>query len=150
MSAKQTHSQFIAAGWVVMAMILVGVTGCPEDRPKTSVREVVGTIEQVDTNSNVVKVRAYVAKHEAYNTFTVRVNDETEIMINGTLAKLGDLRVGERAEGRILIEKLDGANVFTAQAVKVERGEVLQAPSDRGESPPSAGDVGSSGTEDGD
>ena len=128
MIPRKVRQHTFVTGLLLSTFALLALAGCPEDRPKPDIREVVGTIEQVDTTHNVVKVRSYVAKHEAYSTFMVHVTDETEIMINGSLAKLGDLRLGERAEGRIRIDKQSGGNTFTALAVKVERGEVLQAP----------------------
>lgn len=103
-------------------------SGCREEREKISIREVVGTIEEIDLNRQQVKVRAYIEKHETYDTFTVEVTPDTEILINGSLATLADVRVGERAEGTVEVARRDGATVLTARAVTIERGEVLTAP----------------------
>ena len=87
-----------------------------------------GTVEEIDLTGRRVKVRAYLEKHETYETFDVQVTEDTEILINGALAKMDDVRVGERAEGRIRVTRRDGKTALTALAVSIERGEVLSAP----------------------
>jgi len=109
-------------------LLLFNASGCPDEREKTRTEEVVGTIEEIDLKNRRVKVRAYLEKHETYQTFEVQVTDDTEILINGALANMEDARVGERAEGTIRITRNEGKSALTAIAVKIERGEVLSAP----------------------
>lgn len=115
---------------------LLTVTGCPENRESTTVIELVGTVEKIDRNNRRVEVKTFIEKHGQYQTFTVHVTDETEILINGSLATLADVREGERAEGRVRVTKEDDKRVFTALAVNIERGEVLSAPGAAASPPP--------------
>jgi hypothetical protein len=134
---------------------MLPLAGCSDRKESTRVEEVVGTIEEIDLANNRVKVKAYVEKQESYHTFVVHISDDTEVMINGSLAKLTDVHEGERAEGRVRITRKDGVTTFTALAVKIERGEVLAAPGtpDAGAAgdatPPSISprDMGTSGAE---
>jgi hypothetical protein len=116
--------------------VIPPVSGCREKRESTTVRELVGTVEEIDLNARKVKVKAYIEKHEAYETFLVDVTDETEILINGSLATLKDVREGERAEGRVRVTKHEGKTQLTALAVSIERGEVLAAPGTEAAPPP--------------
>lgn len=109
--------------------LLASIAGCPNRGESTTVREVVGTIEEIDLQNKRVKVKAYLEKHETYETFLVHVTNETEILINGSLATLNDVKEGERAEGRVRVNRSEGRTELTALAVSIERGEVLAAPS---------------------
>ncbi|HRX85056.1 MAG TPA: hypothetical protein P5572_08565 [Phycisphaerae bacterium] len=136
---------------LLAAAALLPLTGCPEKSESSMVKELAGTVEEIDLPHHRVKVKAYLEKHGTYETFTVNVNDETEILINGSLASLEDVREGERAEGRVRVTRTDDRTELTALAVNIDRGEVLAAPGS-GEKPapssaPQAGssDAGSSG-----
>ncbi|MCB9849491.1 MAG: hypothetical protein H6817_02160 [Phycisphaerales bacterium] len=139
------HNRLVSRGVLlgVGCALLLCSAGCPDEQEKSRVMEVVGTIESIDMANNKVKVRAYLEKHETYQTFDVQVTDDTEILINGALGTMADARVGERAEGRIRATRNDGKTVLTALSVSIERGEVLSAPE-------TTGDEMSAGTADAD
>jgi hypothetical protein len=118
--------QRLAAVLTLCAMPLIA--GCPDDKEQAKVKRVAGTIESIDLTKKKVQVKAYLEKHEVYQTFDVLVTDETEIMINGAVARMEDVRVGERAEGEVRVSRQDGKTQLTALSVTIERGEVLAAP----------------------
>ena len=57
------------------------------------------------------------------------MEDETEILINGALAKLADLRPGERAAGTVRVARTENGNKrLIAISIHVDRAEVLVSP----------------------
>jgi hypothetical protein len=121
-----------SAGWMVTcvatsaAMLAAG--GCSESEDKPTVRELEGTIESIDDQARAVRVRFYLEKEGVEMTETVHVTDETEIFINGALARFGDVKEGERAKGTVRIEKQDGGQrLVTALRVHIKRAEVIKA-----------------------
>ncbi len=112
-----------------IAGVLCLVAGCAEDKKKTHVEEVAGTIERIDHASGMVAVRSYSPKHNKEVVFEVMVTPETELLINGSIATLRDLKIGESASGSVrIIQKEDKTRTINAVKVRVERAEVLKAP----------------------
>lgn len=115
----------------VLCFGVVAMGGCDQkdDAPKTI--HVRGAIEKIDLANKTVQVRAFSKKHKQELVHTVHVNDDTEIMINGAIAKMTDVRVGETAVGAITIVKEDNQRKLIATRVEVEREEALLAPTAR-------------------
>lgn len=113
---------------VICAVALLLGPGCAEedDTPKTL--EMPGTIQKIDLQKRTVEVMIYSEKQKAEMPVTIELTEETEVMINGVLAKFEDVRTGETAEGTVLVEKRDGKRHFVATRVKIERAETLTAP----------------------
>lgn len=133
----------------VAAMLGLVVLGCREDKPAVRTLAVSGTIEEIDLPNRTVQVSAFVEKLGREETFTVHVTDDTELLINGSLAKVEDVRVGERAEGDIRVIKENGSRKYVALRVQIERAEVVRAPGAASPAPPDAGTtaVGTNGAE---
>ena len=118
---------------VVLASAFCVLAGCSEEKKKTHIEEVTGTIESIGPTK--VVVRTYSKKHNKELTFDVEVDSETEILINGSIASIRDLKVGETAFGSVrIVEKDDDTKIITAVKVRVERAEVLKAPPVKSES----------------
>ncbi|MCA9252053.1 MAG: hypothetical protein R3E58_03780 [Phycisphaerae bacterium] len=112
---------------VVFASVFCLLTGCSEEKKKPHMQEVTGTIENISANK--VTVRSFSKKHNKELKFDVEVNDETEILINGSIASIKDLKIGETAFGSVrIVENDDDTKTITAVKVRVERAEVLKAP----------------------
>jgi hypothetical protein len=120
----------VATLWMasLAATLLILAPACSEEKSKDDVREVAGTVESIDPDKKIVKVRTYLEKRERYQPFPVLVTDDTEILINGALARLEDVRVGEQAEGTIRIVRDDNSMRFIALKVRIRRSEVIEAP----------------------
>lgn len=112
--------------------------GCEEKKDKPRTLYVRGTIEQIDLPNHTVKVRTFSDKRQSEMVHTVDVNDDTEIKINGAIARMEDVRVGETAEGWITVVKTDNQRRLIATRVEVERAEPLIAPSAKKQPAPSA------------
>lgn len=116
-------------------------SGCSEDKKKTHVEEVAGTIERIDHAAGIVAVRSYSPKHNKEMVFEVEVTPETELLINGSIATLRDLKIGESASGSVrIVQKEDKTRIITAVKVRVERAEVLKAPPAKSKDDPKAKD----------
>lgn len=115
----------------------VVAAGCAEERAKTKVVEVSGTVHSVDRSHRVLVVLAYYARHERDELFAVHVTNETEFLIDGVLSELGDIEVGERVRGSAKMERRKDEQRFTALQIRVERADPR---------PPAEVDVTSSGT----
>jgi len=111
-------------GMVVLAAMIPA--GCKEedDGPKT--HYVQGTIESIDLANGVARVRSYSEKHK--QEMFHEVTENTEVQINGAIAKLTDVKVGENAEGHITVIKEDNQRRLIADRVSIERAEALVAP----------------------
>jgi hypothetical protein len=126
---KKQLSFFVIAG---AALLLCG--GCKDREPEATVREMEGVIEAIDVDNKTVKVRFYNEKRKTEMSVAVNVTDETEILINGALAQMTDVKEGERAHGTIRVKQVDDDFELTALRVEIKRAEPLKPTSD----PPAA------------
>jgi hypothetical protein len=117
-----------------------GFTGCKEREPEPRVITLEGVVEQIDLKARVVTVRFYSEKHERILRKAVRVSDQTEVFINGALAELEDVKVGERAAGTVRIDRGgdEDDDEFTALRVEIKRSAPLKPTS--GEAEPAGSD----------
>ncbi len=112
---------------VALASAFCLLTGCSKEKNEPRMDEVTGTIENI--GAKTVTVRSFSKKHNKELTYDVQVDSETEILINGSLASISDLKIGEAASGSVrIVEKDKDQRIITAVKVRVERAEVLKAP----------------------
>lgn len=105
----------LLAGW------LFALPGCGDDKPSFEVLSLEGRVEEVDLKGGTVSVEYYNEKKKENVIGTGQVTDETEIMINGVLATLADLRVGDRVAGQVRVEKKGQAQTQIAMKIHVTR-----------------------------
>ena len=116
--------------WLIIAAVACTVpAGCSERTHEPKVVSLKCVVERIDRQNKEVTVRFYSEKRDAELTEVVRVTDETEILINGALARLADVKEGERAEGSIRVTKSADATVYTALRVQIIRADPLKAAS---------------------
>lgn len=113
---------------LVAAISTLFAAGCAEEDDSPKTLDMPGTIQKIDLKKRTVEVLIYSEKQKAEVPVLIELTDETEVMINGVLARFEDVRVGETAEGTVLVEKRNGERHFVATRVKVERAETLTAP----------------------
>lgn len=105
---------------------LLTVSGCRRSEPDFEVLSLPGKIEKLDVRSDEtgeITLLYYSEKHGQEMIGTGVVTKETEIMINGAIAKLSDLREGDRVRGEVRIEKRQGEKIQTALKIYVDRPE---------------------------
>ena len=82
--------------------------GCSERERHSEVVPLEGKIEKVDAKADgtgEIAVSYFSEKQNQEIVGTGQVTRETEIMINGVVSRLSDLRLGERIRGDVRVEK---------------------------------------------
>ena len=97
------------------------IPGCKEDQPDCKTMTLSGTVEKLDLANSRVEISYYSKKHDKTVTTKAIVTPETEIFINGIAARLEDVRVGERAEGEVIVTRENHESVITVTRVRIER-----------------------------
>lgn len=94
-------------------------------------KTVTGVAESIDEQSNQVSMRWYNDRKQREEIIKGVVTDQTEVLINGCVARLVDIRVGERVKvtGRIMKEPDEGP--YIATRIEVTRPDADTMPSSR-------------------
>jgi transcription termination factor Rho len=104
--------------------VLVAVPGCRKQDPGFEVITLEGTIEKIKLTADdagEITLTYYSEKHGQEMEGIGLVTPETEIMINGAVAKLKDLREGERVRGEVRIEKENDKKRQIALKIYIDR-----------------------------
>ncbi len=108
----------------ISAAALLQTTGCREVKPKPEVISLSGKVEKIERVSDetgTITVTYYSEKQQQEIAGTGVVTKETEIMINGAVAKLKDLREGDRVSGEVRVEKSGKERKQVAIRIHVDR-----------------------------
>lgn len=108
---------------LIVAGILL-TSGCRKQDPGYEIVPLEGKIEKIKLTSDdigEISISYYSEKHRQEVIGTGLVTRETEIMINGAIAGLKDLREGERVRGEVRIEKKGGEKKRIALKIYVDR-----------------------------
>jgi len=102
--------------------------GCKEKGPRFEIITLEGKVEKLETNpdgTGVITVGYFSEKHGQEMVGAGIVDRNTEIIINGAVARLEDVRVGEHVRGEVRIEKGDNSDskIQTALKIYVDRAE---------------------------
>lgn len=98
--------------------------GCNEDKEAFEVVPLEGKIEAITSNGDgtgELTVSYYSDKHKQEVSGTGRVTKETEVLINGVVARLEDLREGEHVRGDVRIDKKGDSKTRTVLRIHVDR-----------------------------
>ena len=115
--------------------VLAGLAGagCREDEPSFKTVTLSGTVERVDLPTGRMEISYENEKGEKRVISDVLTTPDTEVFINGELARLSDLRVGERAEGEAVVTRDDTRQIITVTRVRVERPLPMSRPASQPE-----------------
>ncbi len=114
-------------GWVNAAAVMGWMTlccGCGDKGDGYELIPLEGKIESVrmfQGGTGEITVSYHSEKHGQEITGTGLVTRETEIMINGIIARLQNLREGERIRGEVRVEKKRGKKIQTVLKIYVDR-----------------------------
>ena len=120
------HSRFDILMLAVGVASLLTAGGCRRNEPGFEVLSLPGKIEKLDVNpdeTGEITLVYYSEKHGQEMIGAGLVTRETEIMINGAIAKLSDLREGDRVRGQVRLENKQGEKIQTALKIYVDRPE---------------------------
>lgn len=112
------------AAWGLWALSLLLASGCRNDKPGFEVIALEGKIETIDIRSDgtgEISVLYYSEKQKEEIIGTGLVTPETEILINGAVARLADLREGDRVRGQVRVEKKGKERKQIALKIYVDR-----------------------------
>ncbi|MFQ5591147.1 MAG: hypothetical protein ACE5HE_08300 [Phycisphaerae bacterium] len=107
--------------------------GCRENDPAYEVITLEGKVEKIDARpdgTGEITVVYFNEKRNQEMHGTGTVNRETEVMINGVLARLEDIRVGERIRGEVRIAKKGTDDERIALKIYVDRAQPVKAVGD--------------------
>ena len=107
----------------MLCWILVS-PGCRERDPGFEVITLEGKIEKIEATSDEtgkITVIYYSEKHKQEMAGVGKVTRQTEIAINGALAKLKDLREGDRVRGEVRVEKKGQERTQTVLKIHIDR-----------------------------
>ncbi len=113
---------------LVLAFTLAAFTspGCRRNDPGFELISLEGTIEEIKRNrdgTGEITVLYFSEKHGQEMLGMGLVTSETEIMINGAVAKLADLREGDRIRGDVRVDGKQGEKRQVALKIYVDRPE---------------------------
>ncbi len=103
----QRLTPLAGSSFIPIVICLMAMPGCRKQDPGFEVVTLDGRIEKIERTSDdtgKITVSYYSKKQEQEITGTGAVTENTEIMINGAIATLRDLREGERIRGEVRIE----------------------------------------------
>lgn len=109
-----------------MALTLLLAAGCKQKDAEFEVLSLSGTIEKIEPNTQDqdtgrIAVRYRTEKRPDEQVGHGQITRETEIIINGALAKLGDLKTGETIRAEVRVQKgAEGQTPFVLR-IRVDR-----------------------------
>ena len=113
--------------WVCVLVWCV-LSGCRKQDPEFQVVTLDGRIEKIKLDADgtgEISVSYHSKKHLQEVVGTGAVTKDTEIMINGALATLDDLREGDRVRGEVRIEGMGDTQKQVALKINVDRATPL-------------------------
>ncbi len=123
MRADRSIYRCRSAFGLVLAFALA-CPGCREKEPEFEVITLEGKVEKIEAatqDTGRITVSYYSEKRKEDVIGTGQVTEETEIMINGAVAGLKDLRVGDRVRGEVRVEKKGRKKIQTVLKIHVDR-----------------------------
>lgn len=122
MTAARRHLLLVPA-------VCLGLTAgaCKDDAPDFKTLTLSGTVEKIDLANHRVQISFYSEKHGRKLTQEAAVGDRTEVFINGISARLEDVKVGEHADGEVIVTKKGEERVKTISKVHIRRSEAIAA-----------------------
>lgn len=113
---------------VILGLLVLG-GGCSDKESAVVIRQLQGTIEKMDVSSGRVTLRYLHEETGEERLVQGLVTDETEIFVNGRLAKLQDMRIGEHILVHGRVEKIGKDRRITALKIEISRQETVSFPS---------------------
>ncbi len=118
------HLTSVKVLYAVLVCAFVVLPGCSKKEPAFEIITLEGKIEEIDVTSEStgeITVLYYSEKNKQEMIRSGLVSKETEIMINGAIAKLTDLREGDRIRGEVRVDKKNKKKTPTALKIYVDR-----------------------------
>lgn len=124
------HVAYLKSGFrwgvtcVCLASALFWVSGCRQEKPSMSIIPLEGKVEKVEARpdgTGTITILYFNEKKGQEVADKGEVTKETEIMINGAVASLADIKIGERVRGEVKVEKVGEERRHTALKINIDR-----------------------------
>ncbi len=127
----------------LVAFSLSSTAGCRRSGSKRTHRTISGTALNIDEATGRVSMRFFHKDSGSYRTVEGVVKPETEILINGRVAQLNEVRVNEEVVVTGYVEKEGGTRRVVATKIQVQRDEwskggATTKPAGKGDAKPAA------------
>lgn len=112
---------------LIVLLLVAGsaiVPGCRDDSDKPNIMPLEGRVESIDVRpdgTGTITILYFSEKHNQEITGIGEVTKLTEIMINGAVATLRDIREGDQVRGEVRVEKRDRQKKQIALKIHVDR-----------------------------
>ncbi len=108
---------------ILAGLLLIALASCRLQEPETKYKAMSGTIDRINLRTGEVTFRFLHEKSGQYREHRAWLLPETEILINGRLSKLSDIKVGERVSPIWRIEQSGKRRRITALKIRIARDE---------------------------
>ncbi len=108
----------------LLPVLLLACPGCSDDKNDFEVISLEGKVEKITISASQtgeISVRYYSEKHKQEIVGKGQITKETEIQINGVVARLEDIREGDQIRGEVRVEKKGGTKKQIALKIFVDR-----------------------------
>ncbi len=122
MDISANNRKGIALVCVLTCAVILG--GCKKSEEGPKIQSLKGKVERIDVNSDgtgKITILYFSEKQDQEITGTGLVTKETEILINGAVASLSDIREGERVRGEVRIVKKGEERTQVALKIYISR-----------------------------
>ncbi|MEK7711279.1 MAG: hypothetical protein AAB341_05225 [Planctomycetota bacterium] len=112
----------VASSMLAAALITAG--GCNKEEKPIEIMSLEGKIEKIERITDTtgeITVTFFSEKQRQEIKGVAAVTEETEILLDGTAARLKDIREGERIRGQVRVEKKGGQKYNVVLKIQVER-----------------------------
>ncbi len=111
-------------GLIFVLTFAVFLGGCKKSEESPRLQSLKGKVEKIQVNpdgTGKLTLIYFSQKQDQDITGTGLVTKETEILINGAVASLSDIREGERVSGEVRIVKKGGKRTQVALKIYIDR-----------------------------
>ena len=106
--------------------LMLITSGCGKEDAHPDHQSIDGTIGQINLADSQITLRYFSPKHKIETSITGKVNENTEIFINGVLSSIEDLREGERVNVIGWVRGHGADRQVEAVKLTVERAETIR------------------------
>ncbi|MBI1826425.1 MAG: hypothetical protein HY287_11540 [Planctomycetes bacterium] len=125
---QRTKIIFLTRKRLLESVVAVGMLllpGCRDKAEGPAVFPLEGKVEKVELNSpdnsGKITVSYYNEKQRQEVSGTALLTHDTEVMINGAVGTLRDIRQGEKIRGEVRIDKKGGERIQTVLKIRIDR-----------------------------
>jgi len=116
---------------LLVSLTLVICPGCRKNEDRVSVQTLNGKVDKIVAKSDgtgEITVIYFSERHNQEVRGTGKITKDTEIIINGAIAKLSDIREGERVRGEVQVKKQGDKKVQTILRIYIDRPKPVGPP----------------------